>query len=87
MKLNSETKVDMSHFCKTEVKYTGFPYSFIGQKNDQFKQLKSTWAVFIKKSLFPEKNDSDSHNSYHKFVGFEKFISFITSEKCHPKLS
>lgn len=87
MKLNSETKVGMSHFHKTELKYIGFPYSFIGQKNEQFKRVKSIWAVFIKNILFSEKNYLVSQNSYYKLVGFEQFISFIITENviwsCH----
>lgn len=42
--LNSETKVDMSHFDKTEIKYIGFPNSFIEQKNP--KQFKGQSAKF-----------------------------------------
>lgn len=87
MKLNSKTKVGMSHFDKTELKYIGFPYSFIGKKSEQFERVKSIWAAFIKNILFSEKNHLDSQSSYYNLVGFEQLISFIITENviwsCH----
>lgn len=60
MKLNSETKVGMSHFCKIEVKYIGFPYSFIGQKKWPIQAAEVNLGSFHKEKLV----------SWKKWLGF-----------------